>query len=111
LTGLAAALLEKFNGMIDIYPSNQDSFLNIVGAGVSKSRAIGSLLESRGLPWSSVMVFGDDCPDLDMLTACGYPVAMANAADAVKAACRFQTLSNDQDGVAEVLERLLEQCR
>jgi hydroxymethylpyrimidine pyrophosphatase-like HAD family hydrolase len=54
-----------------------------------------------------VIAFGDDLPDLEMLQACGIPVAMANAYPEIKAACAYQTAGNDEDGVALVLEKML----
>jgi hydroxymethylpyrimidine pyrophosphatase-like HAD family hydrolase len=107
LTGLVRALNEKFGGRIEVIPSNDCSFLNIVMAGVSKSKALAALLISGDIALKDVMAFGDDYPDLDMLTACGYSVAMANASPEIKAAAKFQTLSNNEEGVAVVLERML----
>jgi hypothetical protein len=43
-----------------------------------------------------------------MLQACGIPVAMANAFPEIKAVCAYETASNDEDGVAVVLEKMLE---
>jgi len=56
-----------------------------------------------------VIVFGDDLPDLDMLRACGIPVAMANAYPEIKAVCAYETAGNDEDGVAVVLEKMLDE--
>ncbi len=54
-----------------------------------------------------VLAFGDDIPDIDLLTSCGTAVAMANAVPEVLSLCRYSTASNDNDGVAVVLERVL----
>ena len=40
-----------------------------------------------------------------MMQAVGWPVAMANAVAQVKAVCKAETLSNDEDGVAAALRR------
>jgi hydroxymethylpyrimidine pyrophosphatase-like HAD family hydrolase len=42
-----------------------------------------------------------------MLTECGISVAMANAAEEVRAAARYHTAGNDDDGVAIVIEKML----
>jgi len=42
-----------------------------------------------------------------MLEECGISFAMANAFSAVKAVCKYETASNDEDGVALVLEKML----
>ena len=45
--------------------------------------------------------------DLSMLEYAEHSVAMANASDEVKAACRYQTTSNDDCGVAAMIDRVL----
>jgi 3-deoxy-D-manno-octulosonate 8-phosphate phosphatase KdsC-like HAD superfamily phosphatase len=42
-----------------------------------------------------------------MLKECGTSVAMANAFSEVKSVCTYHTASNDEDGVAQVLEEML----
>jgi len=73
----------------------------------SKTAALRKLLSSQTIPLNNVIAFGDDLPDMEMLQACGIPVAMANSFPEVKAACLYQTASNDEDGVAMVLEKML----
>jgi Cof subfamily protein (haloacid dehalogenase superfamily) len=81
--------------------------LNITSPGISKTSALRKLLEPAGKSLSNTVAFGDDLPDVDMLAACGFGVAMENAFPEVKASCRYVTASNDEDGVALVLERVL----
>ena len=45
-----------------------------------------------------------------MIQYAGLGVAMANAQDKVKEAADFITKSNDEDGVAYVIEKFIEQC-
>lgn len=54
---------------------------------------------------AQVVAFGDMPNDLAMLEWAGLGVAMGNAQDAVAEAADYRTASNDDDGVAEVLER------
>jgi len=54
-----------------------------------------------------VIAFGDDVNDVRMLKEAGLGVAVANAAPEVLAAADRVTASNDEDGVALVLEELL----
>jgi len=42
-----------------------------------------------------------------MLKECGISIAVANALPQVKSVCSYQTASNDEDGVAVVLEQVL----
>jgi HAD superfamily hydrolase (TIGR01484 family) len=85
-----------------------NTFLNITSSKATKPHALKRLLDSRQISLDDVVAFGDDTPDLDMLTACGIPIAMTNSIPELKAVCRYQTASNDSDGVAIVLERILD---
>ena len=80
----------------------------IVASGVSKISALRGLLRDWGLTLDDAVAFGDHLPDLDMIAACGLGVAMGNAVPEVKEAADLVTLSCDEDGIAEVLERLVE---
>lgn len=53
------------------------------------------------------IAIGDDNNDLSMFEEVGYKVAMGNAIDIVKQKADEITLSNDEDGVAVFLEKLL----
>ena len=54
---------------------------------------------------ATVVAFGDMPNDLAMLRWAGHGFAMGNAVDEVAAATDHRTASNDEDGVAQVLER------
>ena len=54
-----------------------------------------------------VIACGDGLNDLSMICYAGLGVAMANAQPEVKEAADAVTLSNDEDGVAEVIERYI----
>lgn len=56
----------------------------------------------------ATIAIGDSENDLEVLKAAGTGVAMANAPDEVKAHADYVTASNDDDGVARVLERLVD---
>ncbi|MBR2839524.1 MAG: HAD family phosphatase [Kiritimatiellae bacterium] len=73
----------------------------------NKGNALRRFAESLGLTLENCMAFGDGLNDLSMIEAAGVGVAMANAVPEVKAAAGRVTLSNDDDGVAAVLEELL----
>ena len=88
------------------HSSAADTLLEISAAGVSKASALARLCESRGIDRSDVIAFGDMPNDLPMLAWAGYSVAVANAHPDVRAAADEVTASNDESGVALVLERL-----
>ena len=53
------------------------------------------------------MTFGDNVNDVEMLSWAGRGVAIGNATPEALAAADEVTLTNDQDGVALVIEQLL----
>jgi 3-deoxy-D-manno-octulosonate 8-phosphate phosphatase (KDO 8-P phosphatase) len=66
------------------------------------------LLAKLSVELDQVAMIGDDLPDLPVLQACGYPIAVANAAAEVKAVARYVTEQPGGDGaVREALEHLL----
>ncbi len=69
-----------------------------------KSHAIERVCKYLGTAPSTVVAFGDDFNDIDMLRLCGAGVAMENATNEAKEAADFITASNDSDGVAKFLE-------
>lgn len=79
----------------------------IMSASSSKAVGLTALLDRWSMSLADVVAFGDDTPDIEMLRECGMGVAMANAVSEVKAVADRVTLSNDEDGVALVLEEML----
>jgi hydroxymethylpyrimidine pyrophosphatase-like HAD family hydrolase len=88
------------------HSSTTDALLEISAAGVSKATALARLCAQRGIDRGDVIAFGDMPNDLPMLTWAGHGVAVANAHPDVRAAADEVTASNDESGVARVLERL-----
>ncbi len=80
-------------------------FVEVSAAGVTKAAALQGLCARLGLDAPQVVACGDMPNDLPMLEWAGHSVAVANAHPAVLAAVDEVTLSNDEDGVARVLER------
>jgi Cof subfamily protein (haloacid dehalogenase superfamily) len=79
--------------------------LEVTAVGVNKGEALRHLCERRGVDMSQVMAFGDNYNDMAMLEQSGLGVAVANGVPELRALAAFVTLSNDEDGVAHVLER------
>jgi Cof subfamily protein (haloacid dehalogenase superfamily) len=88
------------------HSNSADGLLEISAAGVSKASALARLCEQRGIDRREVIAFGDMPNDLPMLAWAGHAVAVANAHADVIAAADEVTASNDEAGVARVLERL-----
>ncbi len=65
------------------------------------------MLEILNIKKEESIAIGDDNNDLSMFEQVGYKVAMENAIDSVKQKADEITLSNDEDGVAIFLDKLL----
>ncbi|KAA0024668.1 HAD family hydrolase [Antrihabitans cavernicola] len=89
----------------DITYSTNNGLIEISAPGVTKASGLDLLAERFGIAHSEIVAFGDMPNDVPMLTLAGHGVAMGNAhADALAAADEV-TASNQDCGVAVVLER------
>jgi Cof subfamily protein (haloacid dehalogenase superfamily) len=88
------------------HSNSADSLLEIAAAGVSKASALTRVCAARGIAREEVVAFGDMPNDLPMLRWAGHAVAVANAHPDLLEAADEVTSSNDEAGVARVLERL-----
>lgn len=87
---------------------SQAYYCDVIAPGINKGRIVQVLAERLGLDRSEIAVLGDMTNDLDMFAAAGFPIAMANSPDHVKAAAKgVTTLTNDEDGWAEGIERFV----
>ena len=75
--------------------------------GAHKGAALAKLAAHLGFGIENVMALGDGLNDLTMVRDAGFGVAMANAVPEVLAAATFVASSNDEDGVAEAIERFV----
>jgi hydroxymethylpyrimidine pyrophosphatase-like HAD family hydrolase len=80
--------------------------VEIMAPGVSKAAGVARLADALGADLSAVVAFGDMPNDVPLLEQAGLGVAVENAHRQVRAAADEVTASNDEDGVALVLERL-----
>ena len=77
-----------------------------------KIQAILELAKLLNISLSDIVSFGDDINDIEMLQICGMGVAVSNAVTEVKAVADCVTLSNDEDGVADWIEKnILTDCK
>ncbi|MAG35477.1 MAG: hypothetical protein CL878_04425 [Dehalococcoidia bacterium] len=73
---------------------------------VSKALALRVLCRRLGIEREQVLAFGDNVNDVEMLEFAGLGVAMANSSPEARAAADRITASNDEDGIALVLEEM-----
>ena len=82
-------------------------YLEVIPKVINKGQGIRDICAVLGIDPSEVISFGDAANDIPMLREAGMGVAMGNAAEAVMAAANMVTLSNNDDGIAVALEKLL----
>ena len=66
-----------------------------------------SLCDHLGIQPAQAIAFGDGGNDVHMLRLAGMGVAMGNASEAVRAYAPYVTLSNEEEGVADFLEKYI----
>jgi hydroxymethylpyrimidine pyrophosphatase-like HAD family hydrolase len=80
--------------------------IEIVGPTTSKANALAFLCGRLGITPQEVLAFGDNVNDLEMLAFAGLGVAMGNATEDARAVADRIAPSNDEDGIAVVLQEL-----
>jgi len=81
--------------------------IEVNAAGVNKGTGLVNLGSRLGIKREEIMAFGDGDNDTVMLKEVGFGVAMANGEPQVKEAADYITLSNEEDGVAQAIERFV----
>ena len=84
--------------------------VEIISPNAGKGTALAHVAGLMGLTRENVMAVGDAGNDLHMLHYAYHSVAMGNATQDVLACCRYTTGTNDECGVAQIIERVLA-CR
>jgi 5-amino-6-(5-phospho-D-ribitylamino)uracil phosphatase len=87
--------------------NDEGAFLEIMRPDSSKWLALSRLIDMEGCTPEQVICIGDEINDLEMINHAGLGVAMGNAIPAVKAVADYITRSNEEDGVAHVVEQFV----
>ncbi|MEV0618639.1 HAD family hydrolase [Nonomuraea sp. NPDC050404] len=103
---LHAAVSAAIGDLAEVTHSGVEGLLEISAPGVNKAATLDRFCRERGVGAGDVVAFGDMPNDLSVLLYAGAGYAMANAHPMLLAAAEHRTLSNDEDGVAVVLENL-----
>lgn len=97
---------QTFGEQLNIFRS-EPFFLEIVPPSIDKAYSLGKLLEYLGEKKEQMICCGDGFNDKSMIAFAGLGVAMANAQPEVKEVADYITTSNDEDGVALVIDRFM----
>ena len=91
---------------LHLYRSSE-TYLEIAPRAISKATGLRKILEhSYDFGMESVVAFGDNYNDIDLLQSVGWGVAVDNARMEVKAVAKEITYNNKEDGVAATLEKI-----
>ena len=96
----------EFGGRLYV-TRTQVEYIEFMNLQVSKGRALQALADQLDIPTDLIVAFGDGYNDESMMEIAGFRVAMGNSVDEIKAIADYTTETNQNDGVALAVERLL----
>ncbi|WP_328781679.1 Cof-type HAD-IIB family hydrolase [Streptomyces canus] len=103
---LAQAAVRAAGGFVTVAMAGQ-GIVELLPLGLSKATGLSLAARRLGVKAADTIAFGDMPNDLPMFAWASYGVAMADAHEELKAVADEVTSSNEEDGIAVVLERLL----
>ncbi len=83
-------------------------YYDLTAPGVTKQEGVEKWAELSQIDLASVVGVGDGLNDREFLSRVGIAVAMGNAEEEIKAIAQREVLSNDEDGVAQVANLILQ---
>jgi Cof subfamily protein (haloacid dehalogenase superfamily) len=107
--------IEKLNKLRNEIASKIDASIvasaannfEIMSKGISKGNSVKMLGDIYGISPEETICIGDNENDISMIEYAGFGVAMGNATDGLKAAADNVTDTNDNDGVAKAIEKIV----
>lgn len=82
-------------------------YFEFTAQGIDKAKALDTVLTPMGIGRKDLMAFGDGHNDITMLAYAGTGVAMGNAVPELKKIADIETLTNDEEGIVEILSKYL----
>lgn len=83
------------------------SFIDLMSPGVHKAYGIQQLLNIWEIDAKDCLAMGDSNNDAEMLKFVGHSYAMGNANDTIKSIAKYTTSSNNEHGVLDVIDEVL----
>lgn len=96
----------KYGNKLNVFFS-ETYFLEIVPPEIEKAASLKKLMDRFGIDSAELIACGDGMNDITMIDYAGLGVAMENAQDALRSRADYITDTNDNDGVAEVIEKFI----
>ncbi len=97
---------EKMNAMLFGTARNIWRGIEIIPASCNKGAGLSFVADALGLAPEEVVAIGDNVNDIEMITWAGLGIAMENGSQLLKAKAKQIAPSHDQDGVAQIIEKL-----
>ena len=106
---MLALATPALQGVVNVtHSANNDSLLEISALGVSKGETLSMMAARIGISSEDCVAFGDNPNDFSMLQWAGRSYAMIDGHHAGPANAKDVAPPHNQDGVAIVIEKLLE---
>jgi Cof subfamily protein (haloacid dehalogenase superfamily) len=100
--------IDKFSSWPEVELASGDTqSLEVMSRGIHKGETLRFVSEHSGVPMDRIMAIGDNYNDMEMIRGAGWGVAMGNAVPKLKEAADWVTLTNDDDGLAIAVEKML----
>ena len=106
LVNLESHWKKRLDGVLDVFRS-ENYFLEVVPCSIDKANTLSVLLEQLEVKRDEVMAIGDGVCDVAMIQLAGMGIAMGNSVDSVKICADYITDTNENDGVAQAVEKLI----
>lgn len=99
---------ERVRLLLTLYPKMDFALLDVLHPDASKGAGLSAVAAEQGITAGEVMAVGDNFNDLEMLEYAGTGVLMGNAEPSLRERGSFHlTATNDEDGVAEAIEKFV----
>ncbi len=82
-------------------------YIDVMKKGVNKKNAIKKVMDTFGVNHDEIIVIGDGGNDLQMFEYAKLKIAMENGSDALKQKADYITDTNNNDGVAKAIKKLI----
>ena len=105
------ALADLLSSRLGALTESEPEYLEVLSPEASKGLGLKVLSESLGIAQSETAAIGDYLNDLEMVQWAGIGAAMANAVPEVKAVAQLKVTTNNNAGVAEFIDYLIERNR
>lgn len=103
---LELQMAKDLKGRMEVFRSAA-FFIELTPLNIDKAQTLDGLCKKLGISREEVIACGDGYNDISMIEYAGLGVAMSNSVDEVKAKANYITGSNNEDGIADVVDKFI----